>query len=48
MRPRFHRDDVPGDIVLADMTKRPGSIGSVNAGWCRHHPAFTAGWCRGS
>jgi pimeloyl-ACP methyl ester carboxylesterase len=29
MRPWFHRDDVPGDIVLADMTKRPGSIGSA-------------------
>ena len=29
MRPWFHRDDVPDDIVLADMTKRPGSIGSA-------------------
>jgi pimeloyl-ACP methyl ester carboxylesterase len=29
MRPWFHRDDVPDDIMLADLTKRPGSIGSA-------------------
>lgn len=28
MRPWFHRDDVPDDIMLADMTKRPGTLGS--------------------
>jgi hypothetical protein len=29
MRPWFHRDDVPDDIVLADMTKRPGTLASA-------------------
>jgi len=32
MRPWFHGADVPDDIVLADMTKRPGTIGS-SAPW---------------
>lgn len=29
MRPWFHRDDVPDDIMLADMTKHPGSLKSA-------------------
>ena len=29
MRPWFHFDDVPADIVLADMTKEAGSLGSA-------------------
>jgi hypothetical protein len=29
MRPWFHFDDVPGDIVLADMTKEAGTLGSA-------------------
>lgn len=29
LRPYFHDDNVPEDIVVADMTKRPGSVGSA-------------------
>ena len=32
MRPWFHYDDVPDDIVIADMMKQPGSLGS-SAPW---------------
>lgn len=28
MRPMFHCDDVPESIVIADMTKKPGGVGS--------------------
>jgi pimeloyl-ACP methyl ester carboxylesterase len=32
LRPSFHHDDVPHDIVLADMTKIPGTLAS-SAAW---------------